>query len=1050
MAIYYERWYRLYGVRQPNQLLSPIITDGSSFEFPVNTRFHWFKPTEKDSFIDKDLPYLNKTEKVVVDTIIEYPEDLEVTGKFTKVGRSIFKVIEEATRREPDFDFLKYKQTKTYIDKTLNIYTYGNLAASYKYHTYPFRQLDIYRNTLKTMIYNLGKTSRQEVILLELPKILPSRVELDRYSENLKQSYLARLPGYKYFTLLELWKLLTPEFRKESIFSTIPVNLFSKIDLLFTFNGKVVVINFEKLYYLVKEYRSEDYKSNFTCYKAPIAKKIFYMFLFFIINNSVSKAEKEVLASLTAPGSTEPKTREIKISDILSGNKSEEEIESNLDENMVNIKEPVLGDNDKIDLEILKDNDDELDQLPVDDEIPDYQLMIDESLDNIDNITKYTLKSIQDELYTFDNVKQVTEKLKDDTVISKKQSNDIIRILDQQQNMVMPYDKTLTLKEVLDYDKDDYRIDTEKAKVKSSPVIFDESTNVLTTQTIHKDYLDKQYNKDLTRTFYSLQNFNLAVEEYKVNEEHTIMDSTITHNLKVKFPTGGTANLSFVLPKINDDGSMSRYGGKYLSRFLRTDLPIRKIDYNNVLLSSGYSRLFVTKGEMSFDNKGNWLANKIKKSENEHLSSVILGENENVGANLPMEYCLLARCIRALRIGNSQYSFNYKDRINLIKGMTEEQLKEVENDNLTLIGSNGNKPILIRDDGRFFKYENDKYIETHGILETLNIDLDDGPIEFLTVKIFKKLVPVAILLSYYLGFTQMLKMLKSNYEYIPDAKTVRSAKDEFVIKFSNGVYKIKKDYDIGDLILGGLVKLKPILQNIPKETMESKEAFSLLFARLEYSLIYITEIKLMETMYVDPVTLTVLKENKLPTSFKGLLIKAAEMLVDDNYTNPNDIKGSRIRGYDRIPTMIYREMIQALRVKENSSHFGKQTMIVNPYAVYNKIFDDSTTVLIDDLNPMAYIKQTEDVSQIGDSGRSKIGMNKETRVMDATEIGIMSEAAKDSSDVGITGYLTANPKLSSTRGEIGDFNIKKDGWASAISTSAMLAPFGLMDDTKRL
>lgn len=1046
MAIYYEKWYRLYGIRQPNQLISPIITDGEVFEFPIGTRFHWYKPTERDTFIDKDISYLNKTEKVVVDTVIEYPENVNMTGNFNKIGRSVFKVIEEAAQKEPDFDFLKYKQTKSYNDKTLNIYTYGNLSAFYRYPTAPFRSVDIIRNCIRTMVANLGKTERHEIILIELPKNIPTRVELDRYSLDLKLSYLPKLPSYKYFMLLEIWKLMTPELRGRSILNDIPTSLYSKVDLMFVYNDKIAVINFEKLFYLVKEYRPENYKSNFTGFKAGIARKVFFMFMYNLISNGISKSEKDVLASLTVSGFKGASTKEVNMADI---SKSDTEIEEEIEENVQEKNIADVPEENKLDLKVLEDED-IVDDEPVDESILELQALLDESIDNIEEIASYTLDSIKEDFYKFDNVKKVADKLKEDTVISKKQNNDITKILEGQENLIVPYSKTLKLKDVLDYSKDNFEIDTSKAVHTPVNTLFDQKSNVTTTQVMHKEYLTKQYRKDITRTLYSLQNFNLAIESYEIKPEHTLMDSTETHKLKVKFPTGGTANLSFVLPKVSDDGTMLRYGGKYLSRYLRTDLPIRKIDYNNVVISSGYGRAFITKGEMSYDNKGNWIANKIKKSDNENLYDVILGENENVGAKLPTEYALLSRCIKSLKLGKAKYAFNYANRINLINNLTEDGLHTLEKDGLTLIGVEGNKPILIREDGKFFRLDGNNYIEIPGIIEQLGIDLNDGPMEFVSMKIFKKIVPLAVILSYYIGFTSLLKTLGVQFTYIDEPKRVIAKSDEYVIIFANATYVIKKDNGIGDLILGGFVKLKPIIQNIPRETVEKKDNFSLLFSRLDYSLSYVTEIRIMETMFVDPVTLTVLKEHNMPTNFKGILIKATELLVDDNYENPSDIKGSRIRGYDRIPTMIYKEMIQALRVKENTAAFGKQTMLVNPYSVYNKIFDDSTTVLLDDLNPMAYIKQAEDVSQVGDSGRAKVGMSKDTRIMDSTEIGIMSEAAKDSSDVGITGYLTANPKLTSIRGDIGDFDIKQDGWSSVVSTSAMLAPFGLMDDTKRL
>lgn len=70
--------------------------------------------------------------------------------------------------------------------------------------------------------------------------------------------------------------------------------------------------------------------------------------------------------------------------------------------------------------------------------------------------------------------------------------------------------------------------------------------------------------------------------------------------------------------------------------------------------------------------------------------------------------------------------------------------------------------------------------------------------------------------------------------------------------------------------------------------------------------------------------------------------------------------------------------------------------------------------------------------------------------MDKSEIGIISEGSKDSGDVGVSAYLSANPTITNTRGNVGDFDIKEKGWGSVLSTSGLLTPFALTDDVKRL
>ena len=211
-----------------------------------------------------------------------------------------------------------------------------------------------------------------------------------------------------------------------------------------------------------------------------------------------------------------------------------------------------------------------------------------------------------------------------------------------------------------------------------------------------------------------------------------------------------------------------------------------------------------------------------------------------------------------------------------------------------------------------------------------------------------------------------------------------------------------------------------------------------------------TEFKLLDSMFVDPMTMSVLKLMKEPLTFLGLLIRSAELLVDDNYKNPNDIQYSIIQGYDRIAGMLYKRLVEGVKEYENRTAKNKLALTIPPYDVMNRIFEDSTTVSLDDINPMAGIKQTEDVSRVGHGGRGKDGMARSTRILDETWMGVISEATKDSTDVGITAYLSANPNLSNTRGMTKSLDPNNTEWSNLISSANMLAPFILTDDTKRI
>ena len=135
---------------------------------------------------------------------------------------------------------------------------------------------------------------------------------------------------------------------------------------------------------------------------------------------------------------------------------------------------------------------------------------------------------------------------------------------------------------------------------------------------------------------------------------------------------------------------------------------------------------------------------------------------------------------------------------------------------------------------------------------------------------------------------------------------------------------------------------------------------------------------------------------------------------------------------------------------EIESIFSNSRLTLDPYDVMKMIKDDSTTVNVDDLNPLATIKQSEDLSYLGMFGRDVITMVKKTRSIHPSEIGIVSEAVKDNGQVGVTAYLTADPNITNMRGSVGGIDASEEGWGKLFSTAGLLTQWGDTDDMKRL
>lgn len=478
---------------------------------------------------------------------------------------------------------------------------------------------------------------------------------------------------------------------------------------------------------------------------------------------------------------------------------------------------------------------------------------------------------------------------------------------------------------------------------------------------------------------------------------------------------------------------------------------MRKISPTTIALSSYYGKLFIDKALYKKDDIGFWLKNQMvsKYETDKDLKNLVIGTTNNSDANLPKTYGHFSRYIKSFIYKGIQFNFDYKNRLALIKDKSEDMLLHIE-DNVVVCGTKGNDPIVMDMSNRLFIYKNGKYEEIDDLVTMLDLDISNSPIEFAVLSVYKEKIPVVIMLCYYIGLNTLLRVLKVKYRTEKPGTRISLEPNEYRINFSDVVIVVTKTDDVIDLILGGLTSLDKIVKTIPFDVFNTRNKYPTVFTKLEYNLLTINEIKMMETLFIDPITLSNLKLNKEPTSFSGLIIKSCMLLSNDNYVNPNNIKEMSIKGYERIAGLLYNVLVKSIKEHENRSFFSKSSINIDPYILIKLINEDSTTVLIDDLNPMASMKQTEDVTYLGAGGRSSDAMNRDSRIMDKSEIGVISEGSKDSGDVGVSAYLTANPTITNIRGNVGNFDIKEKGWGSVLSTSGLLTPFALTDDVKRL
>lgn len=1060
--IKFDVMYRMLGVRKIAHFVHPHIIDATTFEFPINSMMYWYNVSDIVTPVTKQYPYFNTIpiNMAYVKTILDYNEN-NTLGSYRNAVRQPVSILRDITLAEKQFKFFRLNAKELPIsDKATIIVNYGALNYMYAYNAHPLMRYYKWYNSFEKMTSQLQqknyKTARSRFVLIKVPAEMFTRQEFDKYAIRVTNANIDNIPINDYFSLIDIWRFLSPDLKQTSLLNNIPENEYYNTTLMFVLDTKLVLLNLGVLNSIVTEYTASagkydpagpayrlDYKIQ--KYKAEVVRKLYLALL-----NAMIEEEAKTLADLAAASAKETDA------DIILGAKT-----GVTGDTATNTKVTTIDIDDHLDnttankVVVIK---------PADANAPDTKDEPDEStLPTTDEIQDIAATVIDQKIATKEDIKAETidgkNKLLSEVsalskfgVISKNETAQIKDILDKQDEKQSPWPNDFTsLKDMLDPKQDTYNVSEEEVAITDNPVIFNKKLNKDPINALERKYIKEQYKKDMARVVYSVQNHNIVVADYKVTETESILGKSETHTFMFKSPGRLATKADIIIPKIEDNGTFKLSSNTYRMRKQRADIPIRKINFNEVALSSNAGKLFITKATVKKDDAGYWLRNQIiKKYDTGEVRDLVFVNGDIRNVVLPKTYAYIARYIRSFNYGDALYHFDYNSRFTLFPKIPEQTLKDLEEDGLVLVGSQKGNPLFMNNEEKLYMFANDKFVEQTPLLEQLKVDLDDAPVEFTTIKIFNKALPTVILLAYYLGLNNLMKTLKVKYSFTPDVKRVATSKTQYSVAFSDGILLIDKDYGDGDLVLSGLLSIKAELKTIPYSIMQTRDKFPVLYSKLKLPQLYTNDIRLMEDMFVDPITLTILQNMKEPTTFKGLLIRANEMLVDDNYKDPGEATETILRGYERIPGMVYRELLNAIRDHDNRSYWSKSSISINPYNVSRKINEDSTTVLVDDLNPIAMLKQTEDTTFLGADGRSKESMSKDTRITHVSERGIISEASKDSGDVGISAYLTAIPKIENTRGKIGSFNFKDDSWGSIFSTSAMLAPFARTDDVKRL
>lgn len=1021
----YSVWLRNHCIRSPEHLTNPPISPISGLILPRSSVFHHTSDNQLLLGLNGDDIVLQNRDVLLehISTLAsEVGNPKPVTGA---VPEALAKPYFRKNRKIKRLTSHRILEQDTSND-TLVVEDYSLLPQLYRYTAGFFAEYHRWFNIQATQterIRELLKTStRQHFVRLELPTPLPTRTQLSLYEDERTKNTITPIYNHHTLNLVDLyaWAGKQPEI---STWGAMSPEEMDRTTVILTFKGKWTAFNMGILNSWILRPDVEAKGRRLT-------------------PDVMQRQLMRVVMALWESGSA--------VGDddigIPLGRRDLEEERVRRAESMAQLKESALHE---------LETGDTLDLLTQDQDTIDADLdALNQRIDTTP-VKEITTKKLLESKAITDYSHQIRNKideLADQGSISGGEYRRLSSLADSFKSVVNPYTQDGTVEDLLKIDKSDLKITPEELPVLSG--LTDPSLAKTTVTKMDRQYVEKVIRKDTAGMLAKIQHAGFIITNWQVNPVVDAMNDYEVHSVSITPASGKSSTLHFRLPRIQKDGSYLAGGIKYRMRKQRGDVPIRKTAPDTVALTSYYGKVFVTRSEKSTHNYTRWLNNAVSAiawDDNDHrVTNARAGKAYNQESKVPKIYSVLGQRFQTITIGTIDVNLDYAKRFEIYGA---EEVKKAERGDYTVIGKDTKtKSLVVVDESSIWYTLTPKGPQQLGKLEDiLGLSVDKAPIEQVDLDIYSKSVPLGLVLGYYLGLEQLLKLLKPNtHRVVPAGDRLHLQPGEYAIRFSNLSIVLNRDDRLTSMLMSGFLGSSKWIRSYSSYDFDSPQIYLNLLESLGLGISHLRELDSIKDLFVDPITHELLAEMKEPTEWVGLLWRSAELLLTDYSPEETDMRYMRIKGYERIPGAMYSELVRVTRNFNARRGSANNKLDLPPNKIWVAIQEDGSKVTVEESNPVHNLREKEAVTFTGTGGRSRRSMVGRVRKFHPNDLGVISESTVDSSDVAINTYLSANPNFNSVRGTVDVKSVDDLDPASIFSTPTMLSPSADKDDPKRV
>ena len=1057
----YEMYFRKYGVRRIGQFSSPILTETAKIVLPRDAVLLYLPEDDADMGISQNHILLRDATRLIF-----VNHNIELATKEGFVKRTFTqptRFIREYLRKNRKTRVLTNVERVARDSKALIIENFALLNHLWIYRPHPLTMYYRWKNVQATLWKRSNEVAntvnRNQYLMVNLPKVLPSVSEFRKAELNINRMTLEAFQDNNTLMLLDIWKWLGDN-REESLINSVSPEHYDKIHLILIESGVWTVVNLG----LINEWRKtgkEDGEEEFhNGIDASSMQRRFLRLLTTIFeyrNNGVKTADPVITSVIKDEVIDVEKTETVDTStlpdkdDVVLSDTKNEVLNTPEDKRLVIGAKPTPVDptkqsvietdrNKKIQLvsttntaAIDRDLDFELDKLDhIFNNEPDAE--IHDAINSLPPLEKGIMKK--------------ADELAEEGLISAAQYRRIEALSSKYKEIPNPFGEG-TLETLATVTSEDVSLPIVD-KLPDDPAIIDKSMLNVIIEDMDRKYNSKVLQKDIAATVLNIQKAGIAVTKYDVERVDNIMNDYNSYSIRLAPVNGSPSVIRFKLPNIDDDGSYLCNGVKQKLRKQRVDVPIRKVKENKVALTSYYSKLFVTRSEKVVNNYDKWLIkNFMLKSQEDGsvIRKINFSNSWNNNFVAPRIYSVLAKRFKSFEVGDKFFFFDYENRH---AHFGKERVEALEVEGRIVAGASDKALIVVNEDNEFILIDDKNEIDLGNIVDVLQIEEDKSPIEIAEITILNKVIPLGVVLCYLVGFNTLLKISKVPVRKFSSGERVKLADDEFVIKFIDESLIFSKRDKTASLLFGGFNKFKDFTKRYGMSVFNRKDIYYNMLESVGLGLRYTREMDLLNDLWIDPITEGILKDMGEPTEFIPLLMRSTELLLNDWSPDESDMRYQRIRGYERFSGFVYQELVRSIRSYNVQSVAIDASIEMHPEVVWREIDKDVSKYLVQESNPLHNLKEKETVTFSGSGGRSGETMTKGSRVFHQNDLGIVSEASPDNKSVGAIVYLTPNPQFNSLRGTVKKVELNDIENTSLMSTTALISPCADMDDPKRI